>query len=414
MYVKIIFMVDVTQAHFNEEAPHTAIKHKLFKSVYDSCISISSSFNNIKREKRKFIYLDLYAGCGKFNDANLGSPLIALNSSKVQLESNGNNIEKIEMMLSEQNVENAKKLSLNVNEFIKINGLEERIFSTVLSESWENCLEKFRVVLSNSQWGMIFADPFSVELKLPNLKELIKENSKLKDILILINTNAHERILGRNDDDSLNKIAEYFGIELNMLRLLKRKVKDIEQLNNAVVVRRLIKRVFKDIDKDFVINVAITRTKDRELENADRFYLCLLTSSVGVASAFLDTYSNLLSEKISNNKNGQLGIFDNCDDVSYFELTQKIKEITENRTISLLTLFSKLYNDFYSWKDATPTEIPTCTNIRKAINLLIEQNYLSVHCNECIKSKYLTKDGRKLKSQALQRKQNLREILIKN
>ena len=83
MYVKIIFMVDVTQAHFNEEAPHTAIKHKLFKSVYDSCISISSSFNNIKREKRKFIYLDLYAGCGKFNDANLGSPLIALNSSNV-------------------------------------------------------------------------------------------------------------------------------------------------------------------------------------------------------------------------------------------------------------------------------------------------------------------------------------------
>ncbi len=407
-------MVDVAQSHFNEEAPHTAIKHKLFKSVYDSCISISSSFNNVQKERRKFIYLDLYAGCGKFDDANLGSPLIALNSSKKQLENSANNIEKVVMLLSEQNSENAEKLSLNVDEFLKSNKLQSQIACTVLSESWENCVDSFSLGLSDSPWGMIFADPFSVELKLPRLKELIKDNSKLKDILILINTNAHERILGRDDDDSLRKIADYFGIELRMLRLLKRQAKDIEQLNNAVVVRWLIKHAFKDIEKDFVINVAITRTKDRELENADRFYLCLLTSSVGVASAFLDTYSSLLSEKISNNKNGQLGLFDNCDDVSYFELSQKIKEITKNKTICLLTLFSKLYNDFYSWKDASPTEIPTSTNIKKAINILIEQNYLCVLCNERIKSKYLTKDGKKLKSEALQRKQNLREILIKN
>lgn len=74
-------MADVTQAYFNEETLHTAIKHRLFKSVYESCISISSSFNNV----RKFIYLDLYAGCGKFNDANLGSPLMALSCSKKQI-----------------------------------------------------------------------------------------------------------------------------------------------------------------------------------------------------------------------------------------------------------------------------------------------------------------------------------------
>ena len=43
------FMKDATE-HFGEEAPHTAIKHKLFKSVFDSCISISSSFNNTKKE----------------------------------------------------------------------------------------------------------------------------------------------------------------------------------------------------------------------------------------------------------------------------------------------------------------------------------------------------------------------------
>ena len=407
-------MKNTAQEHFEKEPPHTAIKHRLFKSVYDSCISISSSFNNKTKEKRQFVYLDLYAGCGKFNDENLGSPLIALNSSKTQLENPSNNINKINMILSEQNAENAKCLFKNVQEYIYNNNLSNNIVSTVLTESWENCTEQFKQGLNNSDWGMIFADPFSVELKLPDLKSLIDNNSKLKDILILINTNAHERVLGRTDEESLSKIADYFGIEIKMLRLLKRQVQDVEQLNNAVVIRRLISRTFKDIDKDFVINVAITRTKEGALENADRFYLCLLTSSVGVANAFLDTYSNLLNEKIQQNNNGQLSLFDSNTDFTHFELTQKIKDISSNKTMSLLKLFTKLYNDFYSWKDASPNEIPTSKNIKTAINNLVEQNYLKILCTGDNKAKYMTADGKKLKSNAFQKKQNLREIFLQN
>jgi len=407
-------MVEKAQEHFEKESPHTAIKHRLFKSVYDSCISISSSFNNKNNEKRQFVYLDLYAGCGKFNDNNLGSPLIALNSTKNQLTNTSNNINKINMILSEQNTENAKCLLQNVKDYIDSNHLSETITPTILTDSWENCIEQFKKGLDNSDWGMIFADPFSVELKLPDLKKLIDKNSKLKDILILINTNAHERVLGRTDEESLSKIADYFGIEVKMLRLLKRQVHDIEQLNNAVVIRRLISRTFKDIDKDFVINVAITRTKEGVLENADRFYLCLLTSSVGVANAFLDTYSELLNEKEQQNKNGQTSLFDNNTDFTHFELTQKIKDISKNKTMSLLTLFTKLYNDFYSWKDASPNEIPTSKNIKTAINNLIEQNYLKILCTGDNKTKYMTVDGKKLKLNAFQKKQNLREIFIQN
>ena len=407
-------MVEKAQEHFEKEPPHTAIKHRLFKSVYDSCISISSSFNNKNKEKRQFVYLDLYAGCGKFNDDNLGSPLIALNSSKNQLDNDSNNINKINMILSEQNTENAKHLSQNVKEYIDSNNLSQFITPIVLTDSWENCTEQFKQGLNNSDWGMIFADPFSVELKLPDLKNLIDKSSKLKDILILINTNAHERVLGRTDEESLSKIADYFGIEVKMLRLLKRQVHDIEQLNNAVVIRRLISRTFKDIDKDFVINVAITRTKEGALENADRFYLCLLTSSVGVANAFLDTYSELLNEKEQQNKNGQISLFDNNTDFTHFELTQKVRDISNNKTMSLLTLFTKLYNDFYSWKDASPNEIPTSKNIKTAINNLVEQNYLKILCTGDTKAKYMTVDGKKLKSNAFQKKQNLREIFIQN
>lgn len=407
-------MAEKAQEHFEKEPPHTAIKHRLFKSVYDSCISISSSFNNKNKEKRQFVYLDLYAGCGKFNDDNLGSPLIALNSSKNQLANNSNNINKINMILSEQNSENAKRLLQNVKDYIEDNHLSKIVIPTILTDSWENCTEQFKQELNNSDWGMIFADPFSVELKLPDLKNLIDKSSKLKDILILINTNAHERVLGRTDEESLSKIADYFGIEIKMLRLLKRQVNDIEQLNNAVVIRRLISRTFKDIDKDFVINVAITRTKEGALENADRFYLCLLTSSVGVANAFLDTYSELLNEKEQQNKNGQIGLFDNNTDFTHFELTEKVKDISNNKTMSLLTLFTKLYNDFYSWKDASPNEIPTSKNIKTAINNLVEQNYLKILCTGDNKTKYMTVDGKKLKSNAFQKKQNLREIFIQN
>ena len=95
-------------------------------------------------------------------------------------------------------------------------------------------------------------------------------------------------------------------------------------------------------------------------------------------------------------------------------MTQKIKEITQNKTISLLNLFSKLYNDFYSWKDASPNEIPTSKNIKTAINNLVEQNNIEIICTGGNKDNYLTVDGKKLKSNAFSKKQNLREIFIKN
>lgn len=400
--------------HFEEEAPHTAIKHKLFKSVFDSCISISSSFNNAKKEKRTFAYLDLYAGSGKFEDNNLGSPLIALNTINAQLQKESNNIGKINFVLSEQNSQNANKLQENINNYIENNSLANKVFPIVKSDSWENCTDCFASSLANSPWGMIFVDPFSVELKIPDLLKLITPNGKLKDVLILINTNAHERILGRSDNESLQKISDYFGDELKMLRLIKTKVIDIENLNNAVVIQRLIKRAFRNVEKDFVINLAITRTRNKDLENSNRFYLCLLTSSYGVANAFLDTYANLLNDKKEKANKGQRSLFDDDDNYTYFELKNKIKDITKGQKLSLLKLMSKLLNDFYSWKDASPNEIPNTRNVQKAINLLIEEGFLNAESSDFIKKVHFYVDGKRLKSTAFQNKQNLREIYIFN
>ena len=406
-------MKDATE-HFGEEAPHTAIKHRLFKSVFDSCISISSSFNNLKKGKRTFAYLDLYAGCGKFEDDNLGSPLIALNTINAQLKKESNNINKVNFVLSEQNDENATKLQDNIDNYIKNNALSGKVFSIVKSDSWENCTDCFEKSLANSPWGMIFVDPFSVELKIPDLLKLITPNGKLKDVLILINTNAHERILGRSDDESLQKISDYFGVELKMVRLLKNKVINIENLNNAVVIQRLIKRAFRDVEKDFVINLAITRSRNKDLENSNRFYLCLLTSSYGVANAFLDTYASLLNDKKIKARNGQRSLFDNDDNYVYFQLKNKIKDITKSQKMPLLKLMAKLLNDFYYWKDASPSEIPNTSNVQKAINLLIEEGFLIAESNATIKSSHFYVDGKRLKSTAFQNKQNLREIYVSN
>ena len=137
-------MKDATE-HFEEEAPHTAIKHKLFKSVFDSCMSISSSFNNLKKEKRTFAYLDLYAGTGIFEDNNLGSPLIALNSINTQLNKDSNNISKVNFIMSEQNSENASKLRENITNYISNNSLSNKVFPVVKSDSWENCTECFPI-----------------------------------------------------------------------------------------------------------------------------------------------------------------------------------------------------------------------------------------------------------------------------
>lgn len=406
-------MKDATE-HFEEEAPHTAIKHKLFKSVFDSCMSISSSFNNQKREKRTFAYLDLYAGTGIFEDNNLGSPLIALNSINTQLNKESNNISKVNFIMSEQNSENASKLRENITNYISNNSLSNKVFPVVKSDSWENCTECFSKNLSSSDWGMIFVDPFSVELKIPDLLKIITPYGKLKDVLILINTNAHERILGRSDNDSLQKISDYFGVELKMVRLLKNKVKNVENLNNAIVIQRLIRRAFKNVEKDFIINLAITRSRNKNLENSNRFYLCLLTSSYGVANAFLDTYAGLLNDKKEKANNGQRSLFDTDDNYTYFQLKEKIKDITKGQKMSLLKLMSKLLNDFYSWKDASPNEIPNTRNVQKAINLLVEEKFLQTESNNFIKDNHFYKDGKRLKSTAFQNKKNLREIFIFN
>ena len=131
----------------------------------------------------------------------------------------------------------------------------------------------------------------------------------------------------------------------------------------------MIYKTFENLNKDFVINVAIPTTKSGKLENSDRFYLTLITNSIGVADKFLNCYAKLLGTKKKLSDTGQLSLLDQFPEYKYFKLNQKIIEMfKKSNKIQLLALFKKLYNDFYSWKKAHKDEIPTSSNILKVIN----------------------------------------------
>lgn len=83
------------------------------------------------------------------------------------------------------------------------------------------------------------------------------------------------------------------------------------------------------------------------MENADRFYLALLTSSIGVADSFLYKYAELLEEKEFNNKGGQQSLFDTSPQTKYTNLEETVQNIIhQNTEISLYKLTKTLFNVF--------------------------------------------------------------------
>jgi len=64
----------MTNNYFESKKIHTKIKHKIFIDTFCAIFGISSKFSR----NDSFIYVDLYAGQGKFSDDSIGSPLLAL------------------------------------------------------------------------------------------------------------------------------------------------------------------------------------------------------------------------------------------------------------------------------------------------------------------------------------------------
>ncbi|MFA7658523.1 MAG: three-Cys-motif partner protein TcmP [Candidatus Gastranaerophilaceae bacterium] len=357
------------QKHFETKYPHTEIKHKLLSTTLNSTIYVANHFTEEFLSK-EFVLIDLFAGKGMFEDGTKGSPMIALdiinNYFKIAISKNFN---KFTLIFIEKNIENYASLIDNISKKILQEDCPLKIKIIIASNEWESYSKVIQNYLSKTSAAFIFVDPFSTELNMKKLKPLINPD-KYHTILTLINISGLERILGLNSTKCTKKVCEYFDVDLKTIERLKKR----KNITNAGIIRNLIKISLKNIEKDFIINLGLPRTSKGKLENADRFYLCLLTNSVGISDTFLRTYGQILGIKEKTKSKTEQ---------KQFSLASKIlKFINKKKIVSLLQITSELYDDFYSWKEASEKEIPTSSNLTKAVNSLIENGKIKLKTTE--------------------------------
>ncbi len=388
------------EAHFKKpRMEHTKIKHHLFSETLKVSLYIANNMarNNKYMNFDSYAYIDLFAGSGKFKDDSKGSPLIAVDIAANHLKYKGNVFNKIDLIFIEKDKQNADDLKKNVGLELKKYNLEilKNLRVQIGDESWEKYdIEK---ILNGSTWGFIFADPFSTELKLDNLKTTLKNCSKYKDILIFANFNTLARQYARGHNNDIQRICEFLGISENKLQ---------ENIDFPETFIELLKNKFKSI-KDFSIGVAIPISVEQKLRAMDYFYLVLFTSSVMVGNMFLESYEKEIEQYRSKEKS----LFCNQDDEPLLGL------IKENKELSLYKIWEYYQQNFLSWKkivNDSNLRVPTLKNITDIINNFKNNCLLEIVADE----KYFYKKSKNkignIKPNDIRSMHDLKSIKIKN
>lgn len=403
----------VANKHFEEEKPHTRIKHELFKNALAASINIANALNYKDKKNLPFMYIDLYAGAGTFEDGQEGSPLIALNLISKYKEKKS--FSSFEFVVTENDKINAENLTTNIsNKKINLALTNDLCKHAIYCGRWEDITTELSAYIKARKWGFVFVDPFSLELNLQELINVLNNNIYFKDIMILINKNAQERVLGKLDSQDINKICNYFGIdEKTLIRLINYVKSTKKDCTNNDIIQLLTQNALKKVDKDFKIYAGISRTRQKELENADRFYLALLTSSIGVADSFLYKYSELLEEKEQKAKGGQQNLFDTSPHTKYMNLEQKIITSLGSETITLYELTKRLFNVFLSWKYTEDNQVPHRRAILVALNNLISEKNIDVKITNKLPKRCFNESKKTILAEAFKTKDNLKQIYIK-
>ncbi|MCM1264748.1 MAG: three-Cys-motif partner protein TcmP [Candidatus Gastranaerophilales bacterium] len=408
-------MVKTAKEHFTEEKKHTKIKHDLFAEALKASLSISNSLNYKDSSNIPFMYIDLYAGAGKFTDEKEGSPLIAINLISKYMEKRS--FEHFEYIVTENDENNASCLSENIkSKKATLNITEKDLKTALYCGHWEDLTTELSKYIEARKWGFVFVDPFSLELNLQELINVLNHNIYYKDIMILINKNAQERVLGKPDSPDIQKVCRYFGIEEPKLKRLINYIKVNKKGTNEDIIQYLTQRALASVDKDFKIYAGISRTREGELENSDRFYLALLTSSIGVADSFLYKYAELLEEKELRNKGGQQNLFDASPQTKYIKIEESINDIISknNNTITLYHLTKVLFNVFLSWKFTEDNQIPHRRALIIALNNLLNQRDITLEVIGTLPKGCINLEKNTILAKAFNSKENLKHIRIKS
>ncbi len=405
-------MVKTAQEHFSEEKKHTKIKHDLFTEALKASLSISNSLNYKDKSNIPFMYIDLYAGAGKFTDEKEGSPLIAINLISEYIEKRS--FEHFEYIVTENDENNAKCLLENIKSKKECLNITDNDLKTALyCGHWEDLTPELSKYIKARKWGFVFVDPFSLELNLQELINVLNHNIYYKDIMILINKNAQERVLGKPDSPDIQKICRYFGIEETKLKRLINYIKVNQKGTNEDIIQYLTQKALANVDKDFKIYAGISRTREGELENSDRFYLALLTSSIGVADNFLNKYAELLEEKELRDNGGQQNLFDTSPQTKYVNLEETVMTtINKYNSMTLYELTKDLFNVFLSWKFTEDNQIPHRRALTIALNNLLNRKCINFEILGTLPKGCVNLGKNTILSKAFYSKDNMKHIKI--
>lgn len=351
--------IDKTNKHFNNsKKEHTEIKHYLFENILTKSISIANILS--KKQASSFVYIDLFAGAGTFGDNSYGSPLIAAQIIDKLENSSINNFKNIQIVAIDKEKSNIDKLKQKYEEIIKNN----KIIFNPYCGSWEEYTKEVLTSLDKSNWGFVFADPFSTELVSTKLIDTIKNNVFVKDILIFYNYNTLNRQNARNYESDQKRVKDNIGAKqidktINFKEFFKQTI-----INNLHAIKK------------YIIGISFPVAKNNKLTKSDYFYLVFCTDSVVLANKFLYFYEICLINYTEYKKDNPIGITN---------LEEKIEKfIIDSQTITLLELKDKFLDNFFEWKDycTCPEIIPTTENIVEILDNLYKEKKIQFKCNK--------------------------------
>lgn len=164
---------------FSAKKKWSVVKDGLLKCYLEPYVA------KILHARDPLVYVDCFAGKGKFNDGNIGSPLIALNIFKNRLQESGihQSNQRVEANFIELN--HSKELMKNIKGYSGVQNLNV----CVRSGNYEEEIQK---ILKGKSFANVFLylDPYGVKnLDFNFLSSLSKQ--RFHSIELLINFNSH-------------------------------------------------------------------------------------------------------------------------------------------------------------------------------------------------------------------------------
>ena len=152
---------------FLKKKPWSVVKDELLQCYLKSYVA------KILRTRKPLLYVDCFAGAGKFADGNIGSPLIALNIFEERLKEQGDKL--IEANFIESN--HAEMLAANLSSYTSYSNLKISIHSGTYEKNIHKILEgksRYNLFLYLDPYGIKYLDfDFLCSLRRFNSVELL-------------------------------------------------------------------------------------------------------------------------------------------------------------------------------------------------------------------------------------------------